>query len=403
MVHAYRSNIDAQRIRRQAIEHSEQSMVSALQEQSVSQSEMVEQRDDTRRRQIVDLTTELAMAEGRSEEHRELNSARMATADLRFDNYRLELAAEQSRSRVIEMEGRQLATQLQEEVDHHMRYFLPAPGDGPGPCPPTRRSSGRPGSSPGSASRGPAICSDAARYYTVPHGRAVGVAAAHQTLTGRRTKMGNIGKKRKRKRRSTTKRSQRQPPSILPPLLRVTTFRDRGGHEHPVAPLRNRGMTMDTSGMDMFAQALRAGGNTHVFRGRAEDAIKVGDFPSITMLAEWKRNFVREHSATAGRMDDETTAWVHLVLNLWGMQSGPWTFPRCQSSSDPPTPNSPVRALEAMCKRHGEQKNGTFDDALLQTWSGTKPRRDPSCRGKCSCARFFSRPMLTTSTLTLGC
>lgn len=79
-----------------AIEHSEQSIVSALQEQIDSQSEIVEQRDDRHRGQIVDLTTKLALIERRSADHRELVTAAIVAADLRVENYRLELAAEQS-------------------------------------------------------------------------------------------------------------------------------------------------------------------------------------------------------------------------------------------------------------------------------------------------------------------
>lgn len=70
------------------------------------------------------------------------------------------------------------------------------------------------------------------------------------------------------------------------------------------SPLRNRGKTAEPQGMDMIVQALRAVQNTHVPRGRAGDAIKVGEFPTSTGLANWKWNFVRELSAAAGLMDD---------------------------------------------------------------------------------------------------
>lgn len=57
----YKQDLDMQRINLRATEHSEQSIVSTLQEQIVSQSEMAERRDDRHRGQIVDLTTRLAL------------------------------------------------------------------------------------------------------------------------------------------------------------------------------------------------------------------------------------------------------------------------------------------------------------------------------------------------------
>lgn len=170
---AYRHDLDVQRVSLQAIEHSEHSTVSALQDQIVSQSEMVEQRDDRLRGQIVDLTTRLALAERRPEDKRELKAAAIAVADLRVENYRLEWAAEQSRAQLVEMEGRQLATQLPGEVDHHRRYsewyreMVPAqilphpqvpPPDPPGPL---AQSSGL----------GTAIRPGAARLPIIPDGK----------------------------------------------------------------------------------------------------------------------------------------------------------------------------------------------------------------------------------------
>lgn len=51
-----RAGLDARRGHILAIEESERSLVSSLQEQIMSQSELVEQLEDARRKQIVDLT-----------------------------------------------------------------------------------------------------------------------------------------------------------------------------------------------------------------------------------------------------------------------------------------------------------------------------------------------------------
>lgn len=74
---------------------------------------MTEQGDEGHSGHIVALTTRLALAETRSEDDRESKAAATAAADLRVQNYRLELAAERSRAQLVEMEGRQLASQLQ--------------------------------------------------------------------------------------------------------------------------------------------------------------------------------------------------------------------------------------------------------------------------------------------------
>lgn len=196
-VNADPQDLDMQRVRLQTLEHLEQSIVSALQEQLVSQSEMAEQRDDWRRRQMIELTIELALAEGRSEDHRELNSAAIASADLPVENYRLELTAEQPRSRLSEMEGRQLTTHSQEEVDHHMRHsewyreMVPAHAlrraelRGDRSPSPQNHHPDVSGPSPQPAGRGTAVRSDAARYHTSSYGR-----RWWRRLAGRRRRRG---------------------------------------------------------------------------------------------------------------------------------------------------------------------------------------------------------------------
>lgn len=112
-VNAYRNMIDAQRMSLQTTEHSEQSIVSVLQEHSASHSGMAEQRDE--HLQAPNGRTDNEAGNGgkmRSTEHRELKSAAIATTDLRVESYRLELVAEQSHALLMELESRQLATQL---------------------------------------------------------------------------------------------------------------------------------------------------------------------------------------------------------------------------------------------------------------------------------------------------
>lgn len=168
------------------------------------------------------------------------------------------------------------------------------------------------------------------------------------------------------------------------------------------SPLRNRGTGSSPSEMDMIVQAHRAVQHTQVPQGRAGDAIEVGDFPTITGLANWKGNFEREFFATAGRMDDEAAAWARPVLNLHGdaLEALGLTQVADEFRSLDAKLSS---ALGTMCERHGAQKSGTFYHALLQDMKRTTPRRDPSCLCKRSSARSSSPSRPTIATQRLGC
>lgn len=56
--------------------------------------------------------------------------------------------------------------------------------------------------------------------------------------------------------------------------------------------------------------------STCATHAREGETIKVSDFTTVAGLSYLKSNFVRKHSATAGRMDDAATIWAHLVLNI---------------------------------------------------------------------------------------
>lgn len=298
-------------------------------------------------------------------------------AKLRADLLRHELAATQAEAKLSEIEARDLVGHLEEQVKYHRdcsdwyRGMVPRAklrlGEGRSPSPVGDRDHPTPPANSSNFNAGaPAF---------VPPGAGVGPIGDDDGGTNPRTSGGDWGEddecweEEEEEEEDTAQpgddvrgQASSDPAPAMPTTsASATSAPPRAGTRRTSgSPRRRRGRSPEA---DFFTGAMKALQATQTTHSREADTIKVGVFPTVTSLDTWKSNSVRELAVASGRSDTAASNWLRPILNGKG-----------QALSDldltvvPPEFHSLdarlSKALEAMCKKHGEQKKGSFYNSL---------------------------------------